>query len=372
MLDPTAVNSLPVGTSATVTLSVQLKTQIDMGNGLGVYENTASSEGTTPSGNKSSDTSDDGTATNTNEDDPTPIVILPYDRSDLPTDGSDSPDGVGTANYGSPIHSVIAGIQLGTNVDVDLGDIGNPTATGDGTDDDGVNLPELIPGTSVTTWVEVNQVAANDGYLQGWVDWNGDGDFADAGEQIASDLQYAAGTSGFINMPIIVPANATTINTYARFRWSTTSGLDSSEPASDGEVEDYVVTVTEKTPDVLTRPESCEAYNEAGWLTPGGPFINTQILFGSGDPERDPLVYSGIHKDLDGRIVSFYGASDSQSTGPFTQSARFELNQDNPVPPGPYVSEYHAAVYKLEGVPGDSITVKFVSNGGADLSLIHI
>ena len=375
LLDPTETNSLPSGTQATLTLGIKLLKQVDMGNGLGVYENSATTEGTTSSGGITKDTSDNGLIPDTNnngngsdadENDPTPIIILPFDRSDLPVDGSTAPDMSGTTSYGSALHSLVTGIQLGDNIDVDISAIGSPTATGDGSDDDGLNLPELIPGTSITTWVTVNQLAANDGYLQGWIDWNGDGDFADTGEQIATDLQYAAGTSGAINMPIIVPANATTLQTFARFRWSSEAGLGSSGPAVDGEVEDYVVTITEKTPDVIARPASCEAYNEQGWLTPGGPFINTQILFGSGDPERDPLVYSGLHKDHDGRVVSFYGAADSQSTGTLSQSARNELSQDDPVAPGPYVSEYHLAVYKLEGVPGTTDTVKFISVGGAD------
>ncbi len=375
LLDPTETNSLPAGTQATLTLGIKILTQVDMGNGLGVYSNTASTEGTTASGGITNDTSDNGLIPDTNgngngsdadENDPTPIIIPPFDRSDLPVDGSDAPDGVNTASYGSPIHTVTADIQLGASVDIDFSSIGNATATGDGTDDDGVTVPELIPGTSITTWVTVNQVAANDGYLQGWIDWNGDGDFADANEQIATDLRYATGTSGVINMPITVPANATTRDTFARFRWSTTAGLDSTSAATDGEVEDYLVTITEKTPDVVARPASCEAYNESGWLTPGSLYTNTSILFGSGDPERDPLVYSGIYKDHDGRVVSFYGAPDSESSDRISNIARFELNQDTPVAPGPYVSEYHTSVYKLEGTPGETVTVKFISNGGAD------
>ena len=375
LLDPAETNSLPSGTQATLTLGIKILTQADMGNGLGVYDNSATTEGTTPSGGTTDDTSDNGLisdannngiASDTDEDDPTPIVIPPFDRSDTPVDGSTAPNTTDTTSYGSPIHTVIEDIHLGANNDVDPAAIGSATATGDGTDDDGINWPELIPGTQITTLVTVNQTVASEGYLQGWIDWNGNGDFSDAGEQIVTDLQLATGTTGTINIPITVPATATTLQTFARFRWSSTETLDSTSPANDGEVEDYVVNIVEKTPDVLTRPGSCESYNEFGWLTPGGPYVNDNINFGSGDPERDPLVYAGLYKDFEGRVVTFFGPSTNTHTNALSDAARYELNQDNPTAPGPYVSEYHASVYKLEGTPSDTVTVKFTSQGGAD------
>ena len=61
---------------------------------------------------------------------------------------------------------------------------------------------------------------ANNGYLNAWFDFNADGDFDDAGEQIATNV---AGTSGSsINVPITIPASAPPgVATYARFRYST-------------------------------------------------------------------------------------------------------------------------------------------------------
>jgi uncharacterized repeat protein (TIGR01451 family)/fimbrial isopeptide formation D2 family protein len=80
LLDPTAVNDLPFGTTATVTVTINLHTLTDQGSGLGLYENSATTEGTTPSGIDYNDTSDNGTDSDTDgdgdasdESDPTPI-----------------------------------------------------------------------------------------------------------------------------------------------------------------------------------------------------------------------------------------------------------------------------------------------------------
>ena len=124
---------------------------------------------------------------------------------------------------------------------------GSPNADGDdsaGTDDEeGVTIPALTQGVSASISVNVTQSTANSGYLQAWIDWDGNGSFADAGEQIATDLQSGSSPTGTINIPVTVPGTATTSQTYARFRWSTTSGLNMTDRVLNGEVEDYALTI---------------------------------------------------------------------------------------------------------------------------------
>ncbi len=119
--------------------------------------------------------------------------------------------------------------------------VGNCAAPGD--DEDGVSFSNpLIPGGSTTITVAA---ASGTGacVLNAWIDWNGSGVFGDApGEQIAGDLTIASG--GVANLTPTVPANARPGRTYARFRCSSASGLGPDGPAIDGEVEDYLVTVT--------------------------------------------------------------------------------------------------------------------------------
>lgn len=166
------------------------------------------------------------------------ISIAPLTEAGCPKDYSDAP----IATLGGAVHALVPNFSLGASVTTDSADYNSANADGDV--DNGVTFPPLIRGGNVTIPASVIQPSASNGYLQGWIDWNGDGDFADAGEQIATNLQYSAGTTGTINIPVTVPANATTSQTYARFRWSSTSGLSSTAAASDGEVEDYALMIT--------------------------------------------------------------------------------------------------------------------------------
>ncbi len=165
------------------------------------------------------------------------------DLSDGPANNSPAPAGSNTTRYGIASHIVTSGIKLGNAIDAELNSIASINADGDGNDDDGVTLPSLSQGQTTTIPVQVNQLSANSGYLQAWIDFNGNGDFADTGEQIALNLQYSAGTSGTISVPLTVPTTATTNPTYARFRWSTMQDLNAMTAAKDGEVEDYALTI---------------------------------------------------------------------------------------------------------------------------------
>jgi uncharacterized repeat protein (TIGR01451 family) len=195
----------------------------------------------------------------------------------LESDSSDAGDA--PLSYGNPTHTIVNGIRIGASVDADAGFLNSSNATGDdtnGTDDeDGVTIPSLTQGQSASISVNVNQVTAGTGRLQGWIDWNGDGDFADTGEQIATNLQLAAGTTGTISVPIAVPANASA-STFARFRWSTAASLTSTATATDGEVEDYAVTVA-ASPSDLTVTKS-----HAGSFTVGSTGTYSMSVGNSG------------------------------------------------------------------------------------------
>jgi len=86
LINSAASNTLPVAESVIISVTVQVDTVVDQGNGLGVYENTATVDGATASGNPVSDTSDDGTdadgdddgnAGGPDESDPTPATLQP-------------------------------------------------------------------------------------------------------------------------------------------------------------------------------------------------------------------------------------------------------------------------------------------------------
>ena len=72
------------------------------------------------------------------------------------------------------------------------------------------------------------------------MDFNGDGDWAEEGEKIFSDLDLDIGIN---HVSFIVPAKALQGDTYSRFRFSSAKGLSFDGPAPDGEVEDYCVRI---------------------------------------------------------------------------------------------------------------------------------
>lgn len=155
-------------------------------------------------------------------------------------------------SYGAPSHTIVPGVRLGTT-DPDADSSSNPSVNADGDDttgtddEDGISFVPFVQGGTSTI---STRVAGTGGLLQAWIDWNGDGDFANSGEQIAVNLADdgtgSDGTAGdgIITFDVVVPASATTSQTYARFRWSTDSGLGPDGSASDGEVEDYVLTIS--------------------------------------------------------------------------------------------------------------------------------
>lgn len=179
-----------------------------------------------------------------------PILNFPATNPQADQDFGDAP-----IVYGSPAHDIVAGLRLGATNSIDAGPYNSPNANGD-SGDDGVTVPPLNQ-----TYQSTFQVAAAGagGRLQGWIDWNGDGDFNDVGEQIASNLVDngpgdANPTSGVIGIAVTPSAFTTTAQTFARFRWSTALGLGPAVFAPDGEVEDYAVTISAAPP-----PPSCPA-----------------------------------------------------------------------------------------------------------------
>lgn len=217
----------------------------------------------------------------------------------IQTDLSDAP-----STYGNASHKITSGISLGTgdpdadNISASLGS-GADVDDNTGTDDEnGVTLPALTNGQSATITVAINQLAAGSGYLQGWIDFNGDGDFADTGEQIATNLQYSSGISGTISIPVTIPSTAmTSAPTYARFRWSTTKDLTATAAANDGEVEDYALTIQAASSSVPAT--SC----------PAGTIPSAINLFPNGDfaivPSDDwHTVLNGVNNTTPGHFYA--------------------------------------------------------------------
>ena len=180
-----------------------------------------------------------------------------YDVTTKGLDLGDAPDtyltssGAGGASHAvDPASPLYLGACVDTEADGQPVAAGSP-ATGDdlgaglsslGTcsgndDEDGVTFDDMLVACGASN---LTVTASQVGMLDAWVDFNGDGDFADAGEQVLASQTIAAGANA---VTYSVPCSAESVEvTYARFRVSTAGGLASSGPAMDGEVEDYEVT----------------------------------------------------------------------------------------------------------------------------------
>lgn len=118
---------------------------------------------------------------------------------------------------------------------------GLPSALADGDDSSNIDDEDAVYGFVATvgdrTGITVVDVSRAPGYLDAWIDFNGDGDWDDPGEQIAVSAFLSVGRN---TLMFDIPAG-TTLNTwfFGRFRISSSGGLATTGAAADGEVEDH-------------------------------------------------------------------------------------------------------------------------------------
>ena len=171
------------------------------------------------------------------------FVITTTEEDQL--DWGDAPDPTYPtyALSGGANHVIVPGVMMGASIDPEPDGQPDASATGDdndGNDDeDGVTfLTPFVPGGTATVDISVT----TPGFIDAWLDWNGDGSWA--GEQILASAAVNAGVNTF---GIPVPASAIPgLTTFARFRYSTYGGLNFTGSAVDGEVEDYKVLIEEE------------------------------------------------------------------------------------------------------------------------------
>jgi hypothetical protein len=156
-------------------------------------------------------------------------------------------------------HTIQKGFGLGALRDGEPDGQPNATATGDDIsnlpDEDGIVLlgPDGLPQTNniiargqvATIQVTVSTGGFFPGKLQGFIDFNQDGDWNDPGERIISNLTLPAGVHVLSAM---IPANAAVGTTYARFRYGYEQNLGPTGPSISGEVEDYQVIIAGPQP----------------------------------------------------------------------------------------------------------------------------
>ncbi len=146
-------------------------------------------------------------------------------------------------------------LRIGALVDTEFVPTKNVNATGDditGVDDeDGVTIPAMVVGGSVTISATVTNSTAAPAYLNGWIDFNNNGSFDDVGEQIAINVPVATNTlDGVKSINLSVPVTAVTGSLLGvRFRLTDVSSPGPTGLVGSGEVEDYAVVVASPSTD---------------------------------------------------------------------------------------------------------------------------
>ena len=138
---------------------------------------------------------------------------------------------------------LIGSLRLGTTVDDESDGQASSDASADGNDDDGIlQLSDAITLATSDSRSSFEILASGTGKLDAWIDFNGDGDWTDPNEQIAVNFDVTAGSN---LLSYVIPSGSTVGQTAARFRLSSSGGLAPTGAASDGEVEDYMITLVD-------------------------------------------------------------------------------------------------------------------------------
>jgi hypothetical protein len=196
----------------------------------------------------------------------------------LGRDFGDAPNSYGTLNASNGArHIRVLEYYLGASADSEAD--GTP-GVDDG--DDGVIFPTMNAGTTAYVDVTASVVqtigyAPNDNYLgrlYAWIDFNHDGDFADAGEQVVNGLVMTGPYPQAV--PITIPVGATPGATWARFRYSTQTGLSFNGQAYNGEVEDYSITLVAE-PEIEVAGPGPVTIGDGGSYDLGATVVGTPV-----------------------------------------------------------------------------------------------
>ncbi len=147
-------------------------------------------------------------------------------------------------SQGGARHDVTAAVGPTLGPLRDAESIGQPTPNADGDDvngsddEDGVMFGVVGIGNALAG-ININLQNASEARVDAWLDFDGNGAW-DAGDQILDNVRVFAGLQ---TLNFLIPAGAVAGDTYARVRVSSAGDLNPTGAASDGEVEDYLVSI---------------------------------------------------------------------------------------------------------------------------------
>lgn len=210
-------------------------------------------------------------------------------------------------------HTVVDGAPSLGSLGPDSESDGQTSRDADGDDNGGIDDEDAVssgiqiaPGQTLSDVVIQHSGGTSGGVLNGWIDFNLDGDWDDAGEQILTDLAIAAGAGSTPLANVTVPASASQGRSFMRLRISTESGLTPRGLANDGEVEDVAVTIGTPPPQIADLSLTHSVDNENPSL---GDRVEFVITIFNGGPDTATGVQVGSFLSFD---LIFVSSSETQ------------------------------------------------------------
>lgn len=245
-----------------------------------------------------------------------PATPVTYDYGDAP-----DPAYFTLRDTGAARHALTNDLKLGATVDSEAD--GQPTAnaSGDGADEDGVLFPAALTVCAPNA-ITVN--ASADGVLNAWIDYAGNGDFADFDDQAITALPISPGSH---EVTIAVPCAPVALGgaVMARFRLSSEAALAAEGDAPDGEVEDYAVTLVRGGPSTLS--DYAETTEDAAILIDVLANDNDQISGGVTLVAVDAPDYGTAV--IENGQIRYTPAAGQYGVDAFTYTAANEVNKTN-------------------------------------------
>ena len=190
-----------------------------------------------------------------------------------------------------PIHNGV-GPRLGASRTSEADGVPSANADSDVGDDGVVLSPIQVGQASATVTVNVQNAPAG-ARLDAWIDFNGDGSWGGAGEQIFGSYSVVEGDNV---LTFNVPENVVVGSAAARFRLSTDGGLRTSGAAIGGEVEDYVLVVVppaEATGEYLTGVPIGAGPDSSSFSPSPAQAIHVADIDGDGDADYLAIAPDG-------------------------------------------------------------------------------
>jgi len=200
---------------------------------------------------------------------------------------------------------------------------GKPQPLGDGDEnDDGISFrfqTNVFTGNQAPMFnknvdTDLTITMSAPGVLNGWIDFNFDGDWADPGENVFDNVVFSSGNltqTLKVRVPATAPNVTVATSSFARFRASTAGSLTPTGLALDGEVEDYRVSIIPGTPPVGVNDTYTMNEDQFGGLITNDPFDNdgfpgnNGVLANDINPDRKPLSARLITPPSNFKVFTF-------------------------------------------------------------------